>query len=103
MSRTDICHPIAHRFVDRFFERGLSNGHPNYLRSQELHAHYVQSLSLHVRLAHVNDTLQTESSRHRGRGYAVLSRPGLGNEASLTHAYGKQGLSYRIVDFMRSR
>ena len=37
-----------------------------------------------------------------GRGDAVLARAGLGDDALLAHALGKQALAERVVDLVRA-
>ena len=37
MSGAHVCDPIAHRFVDRFLERGLADSDGNNFRAQKFH------------------------------------------------------------------
>ena len=41
MSRAHVCDPIAHRLVDRFLERGLTDSNGNNFRSEKFHARDV--------------------------------------------------------------
>ena len=90
MSGAHVRDPIAHRFVDRFLERGLAGGDGNDFRAEKFHARDVERLPLHVDLAHVNDAFAAEARRDRGGGHAVLTGAGLGDDARLAHAPGEQ-------------
>jgi hypothetical protein len=50
------------------------------------------------------NTTQASPKRgaHRGRGHAVLPRPGLGDDAALAHAAREQHLPDRVVDLVRA-
>ena len=67
-----------------------------------MHAVNVERLPPHILCAHVDDTLHAEARADRGAGYAVLSGSGLGDNAALAHAPGKQSLAKGIVDFVRA-
>src|ERR1700704_5316906 len=66
MSRAHVCDPIAHRFVDRFLERGLPGGDRHDFRPEKFHARDVERLTFHVDLAHVNHAFAAETRRDRG-------------------------------------
>ena len=58
------------------------------------------SLSSHVFGTHVNHAFKTETGAHGSGCDSMLSGPGLGNDALLSHSLGKQGLSQGIVDLV---
>ena len=89
MSGAHVRDPIAHRFVDRFLERGLSGGDRNDFRAEKFHARDVERLALHVDLAHVNDAFAAEARCDRGGGDAMLARAGFGDDALLAHSLAR--------------
>src|SRR5438477_4952804 len=60
MSGPDVGDPIAHRFVDRFFERGLSDRDRDDFRAKKFHARDIERLPFHVDFAHVNEAVASE-------------------------------------------
>ena len=78
----------------------LSTG--DHVRAEQLHAEDVELLAADVLGAHVDDALQAEDGRGRGRGHAVLAGAGLGDDPLLAHAQGQQGLAERVVDLVRA-
>ena len=101
--RADIRHPVAHRFVDGFLERLLADGYRHYRGAEAFHAENIQCLTLHVHLAHVDDTLEAEHRADRGRGHTVLAGARLGDDALLSHAFGEQNLPHGIINLVCAR
>ena len=62
----------------------------------------LRRLPPHVLLAHVDDALQAEARADRGRGDAMLSRAGFGDDAALAHAPRQQHLAEGVVDLVRA-
>src|SRR2546430_13935847 len=60
-------------------------------------------LSAHVLLAHVDDTFEAEARTHGRRGYAVLARPGLRDDAPLAEPPREDRLPEGIVQLVRTR
>ena len=54
MRRRDVCHPVAHRFIDRIFQRAAAGIDANHFGAEKQHAIYVEPLPLHIFGAHVN-------------------------------------------------
>ena len=94
--------PVAHRFVDRVLQRAAPASTLLHLGAEQAHAEHVQRLPDDVFRAHVDDALETEQRTGGGRGHAVLSRAGLGDDARLAHADGEQRLTERVVDLVRA-
>ena len=98
----DIRHPVAHGFVDGFFERGLAGGDADDFRSEKTHASDIEGLPLHVHRAHVDRALEAEARGGRGSGDAVLAGTGLRDDAGFPHAAGEEDLADRVVDLVRA-
>ena len=77
-------------------ERGYDLG------TEQAHAEDVESLPIHVDLAHVHDAFEPEQRGGGGRGHAVLARTRLGDQAGLAHALSQQGLTQDVVDLVRT-
>ena len=104
MRAAHIRHPIADRLVDGVLERLAAAFHATHLGSQQPHAEDIGLLARHVHHAHVDDALDAQFGRHRGRGDAVLARARLGYNARLVHlARHQQRLPQRVVDLVRAR
>ena len=94
--------PVAQGFVDGILQ-GLGAGlDAAHLGSHQAHAEDVQRLALHVFRAHVDDAVEAEAGADRGRGDAVLSRAGFGDDAPLAHAPRQQHLAQGVVDLVRT-
>ena len=102
MRGTYVRHPIANGFVDCILQGAAAGVHGCDLRAQQFHARDVGRLPRHVVRAHVNDALETEERAHGRRGHAMLSRPGLRDDALFAHPLGQQGLAERVVDLVGS-
>src|SRR5690242_607806 len=96
--RLDVRYPVAERFVDRILERPAPGVDADDLRAEHLHAEDVERLPIHVDRAHVDDTLEAEERRTRGRRDAMLSGPRLGDDARLTEPLREQALTEDVVD-----
>ena len=103
MRGTDIRHPVAHGFVDRFLEGFLAGFDADTLSPHQPHPKYVQGLALHIHGAHVNAAFETKLRADCGRGHTMLTRPGFGDDPFFAHAFRQQHLANRVVDFMGSR
>src|SRR5690606_31417294 len=96
----DVRDPVAHGFADGFLERCLSGGYRDDCSSEELHAGYVEGLSLHVDGSHVDDALHAEARGDGGCGNAVLACAGLRDDPLFAHPAGKEDLAEGVVDLM---
>jgi len=97
-----ICHPVAHRLVDRVLQGARPGVDGSYLRAKQLHSEDIQTLATHVLCAHVNDALQPKQRAHSCSRDAVLTCACLGNDALFLHAARQQSLAQGIVDFVRA-
>ena len=102
MRRAHVRDPIAHRFVDRFFQRRLAGGDGDDFRAQKTHPRNVERLAFHIDRAHVDDAFAAEPRGHRGGRDAVLAGAGFGDDPLLAHAPREQDLAERVVDFVRA-
>src|SRR5206468_804954 len=102
MSGAHVRDPVAHRFVDRFLERGLPSCDRNNFRAEKFHARDVERLAFHIDPAHVNHALAPEASGDGGSSNAMLAGTCLGDDAALAHSLRQQNLSEGIVDFVRA-
>src|ERR1022692_2103912 len=102
MRGANVGYPIAHGLVDGIFQRARTRIHAANLRAQQPHTKNVEFLSSHVLGAHVDNAFEAQQRAYGGRGDAVLSRPGFGDDAALSHAFGQQSLSETVVDFVRA-
>ena len=98
----DIGDPIPQRFVHGVLQRAMTGGDRTNLGAQELHAEDVGFLTLDVGGAHIDDARVAETSRDGGGGDAMLAGAGLGDDAFLAHALGKQDLAEAVVDLVRA-
>ena len=103
MSSANVCHPVAHRFIDRFLQGGLASRHRHDGSAQEFHPGHIQSLPFHVYSTHVNDTLAAEPRSNGGSGYAMLSGAGFGNDPLFSHSASQQDLPERVVYLVSAR
>ena len=98
-----VGHPIADGLVDGILERLAAALHAAHLGAQQLHAEDVGLLARHVDRAHVDDALDAEHGGDGGRGDAMLTGAGLGDDARLAHlALHQQRLAQRVVDLVRA-
>src|SRR2546423_992996 len=102
MSGPHIRHPIPHRFVDRLLQRRLAGCHRDNLRVKEFHARNIESLTLHVDLAHIDHTLTSEARGHCSGSDAMLTRSGFGDDSSFTHPPREEDLTESIVNLVRA-
>ena len=98
----DMGDPVAQRLVHRVLERSRAGSHRPHLRPQQIHAEDIGLLPLDVGRAHIDDAGQVEQRADRGGGDAVLAGAGLGDDAPLAHAPGKQNLPDGVVDLVRA-
>ena len=70
------------------------------LGTKHLHALYVGVLALNIGSTHKHLALHVHKCANSGCGHTVLSGSSLGDDASLTHALGKQNLTDGVVDFV---
>ena len=94
--------PVAHGFVDGFFECGLASGDGDDFCAHEPHASYVERLAFHVDCAHVNGAVHAEACADRGGGDAVLTCSCLSNDALFAEPLCEEDLPDGVVDFMSS-
>ena len=92
--------PVAQGRVNGVLQRAGTAVHGNYLRTQQLHAHHIHGLALHILCPHEDGAVHLQARRRRGRGHTVLARPGLRDEARLPHHPGKEGLAQGVVDLV---
>ncbi len=100
MRGSDMSDPIAHGLIDRFLEGFLAGGHRTDLGPEHLHPEHVQGLALTIQFPHVDHALHSKHGGHRGRGHAMLARPGFSNDPFFPHALGKKNLPHAVVDFV---
>jgi hypothetical protein len=96
----DSGNPVSHRFVDRFFQGGLSGGDGNDFGSHESHAGHVEGLSLHIDGTHVNGAAHAKTRTDGCGGDAVLTGSGFGNDALFAKALGEEDLADGVIDFV---
>ena len=89
----DVCHPVAHRFVDRVLERAAAGVDAVDLRTEQPHPEHVERLPIHVLGAHVDAALEAEERARGGGRDAMLPRTGLGHDAALAHSAREQRLA----------
>ena len=77
-------------------------GDRDHFGAQQLHAEHVGRLPLDVGGAHIDDAVEAEQRAHGGRGDAVLTGAGFGDDAGLAHAPRQQDLAHAIVDLVRA-
>src|SRR5690606_34410584 len=99
----DIGDPVAHGFIERIFKGARARIDRDHLGAQQLHSVYVLSLTANVFTAHVHHALKPVARRYSGRGHAVLTGAGFGNNARLAHATCQQNLANAVVDFVGTR
>ena len=102
MCRADVRDPVAHRFVNRFFQRRLTGGDGDNFRAEETHPRDVQGLPFHIDDAHVDDAFAAEPRGDRRGRDTVLAGTRFRDDASLAHAPREQNLAERVVDLMRA-
>ena len=102
MGCLDRTHPVAERFVDRVAKSSRAGRDRPDLGTQELHAKDVWLLASDVFFAHVDDALKPEAGTGGCGGHPVLTGARLGDDPTLAHPDGQQGLAQRVVDFVRS-
>lgn len=94
--------PVAHGFVDGFFEGGLSGGDGDDFGPHEAHAGDIEGLARHVDFAHVDGAVHAEAGADGGGGDAVLTGSGFGDDAFFAEAFGEEDLADGVVDLMCS-
>ena len=95
--------PVAHRFVQRVFQRLRAGRNRHDGRTEHLHAKNVLRLALDVLRAHVDDAFHAEARGDGRRRDAVLAGAGLGDDAALAEALREQRLADAVVDLVRAR
>ena len=98
----DVGHPITHGFVQGVFQGFRTRGDRHHLGAQQFHAEHVDGLALDIDRTHVNHAFQAQTRGHGGRGHAVLSGTGFGDNPGLAHALGQHGLTDGVVDLVRA-
>src|SRR5512135_790196 len=79
MGGPDIRRPVAHRLVDRVFERPGTYRHLDHVRTEESHPEDIERLAYDIVGTHIDLTLKTTEGRTRCGRNSVLPRPCLGN------------------------
>ena len=102
MGGRNVGDPVAHGFADGVFQSAAAVGYGDDLGAQQAHAEDIETLPAHVFLAHVHRAIEAEQRADGGRGDAVLTRAGLGDNAPLPHAPGEQSLAEAVVDLVRA-
>jgi len=93
-------HPVTHGGVGGVFQGLRARVHGGDLGAQELHAEDVEVLSADVLVAHVNLAVEAEKCGCDGGRDAVLTRPGLRDEAALSHPLRQEPLAEGVVDLV---
>lgn len=94
--------PVAQSLVNGILQGAGTALNRENSRPQQLHAHHVHGLALHVLRPHEDGAVHLEPGRRRGRSHAVLPRPGFRNEVRFPHHFGKKGLPEGVVDLVGS-
>ena len=95
-------HPVAHGFVDGFFESRLTCSDRAHFGPHQTHACDIERLAFHVDGAHVDHAFHAKA-RADGRGSnAMLTRAGLGDDAFFAEPLGEENLPEGVVDLMRA-
>jgi len=92
--------PVTQGLVDGILEGAAAGVHGTHLSAQQTHAQHVGGLALHVIATHVDDAFQAQQGSGGGGSDAMLSGASLGDEATLAHATGQEGLSEGVVDLV---
>ncbi len=100
MRRAHVGDPIPHGFIDGVFQRSGAGTDAADLRPEQAHAVYIQLLTAHIFLAHVDNAFHAEEGAHGRGGYSVLPSAGLGDDAVLAHAARQQSLAEAVVDLV---
>src|SRR5262245_47295953 len=79
-------HPVAQGLIDGVLEGAAAAGHRCYLGAEEFHAKDVERLTFDILLAHIDLAFEPEYRGRGGRGHAVLSGTGLGDDAPFPHS-----------------
>ena len=95
-------YPGAQGFVNGVLEGARAAFHRVHGGAEQLHAHDVGSLALHVFRPHIDGAFQPQPGRRGRRGNTVLARPCFSHQSRLAHMSGKQGLTQGIVDLVRA-
>ncbi len=96
----DVGHPVAHRFIQRIFQRAAATADRHYRRSQQLHAINIGRLARHVFFAHINHAFHRVARRDGRRGHTMLAGTGFRDYAGLAHPLREQRLTDGIVDLV---
>ena len=99
---SDICYPVAQRFIHRIFECSRAALHRSNLGAKHLHPKNVRLLSFNINSAHIDNTLQAKTRAGGGCRNAMLSRSSFSNNPLLAHAPCEQNLTKNIIYFMRA-
>ena len=94
--------PIAHRLVERVFERARAAFDRAHFGPQQFHPPDIRRLADDIRRAHIHHARQPGARRHRRRRDAVLAGAGFGDDAPLAHPLREQNLPGGVVDFVRA-
>ena len=92
--------PLTHGLVYGILQYHGATFYVMHLRSQQLHAVYIQLLALAVQLSHKNFTLHVQKSGNRRRCHPVLSGTGLGDHTGLSHLFGQKDLTEAVIDLV---
>ena len=95
-----VGHPITHGLVQGIFQGFCAAFDLNHFGTQQFHPKHVESLAHRVGGTHVNLAIEAEEGTDRRGRYAMLTRPGFGDDALLPHALGEQTLPQCIVDLV---
>ncbi len=98
-----IRRPVTKCRVHGIFQRGAPLGDGVYFRAEHTHTVNIGRLTLNINRAHVDFAGHPEKCRDRRCRDTVHSRARLGDKALLAHAPREQRLTYRVVNFMRTR
>ena len=92
--------PIAHGFIDRFLQGGLTGGDRADLGTHQAHACDVERLAFHVDGAHVDHALHAEARADGGGRDSVLACAGFGDDALFAKPFGDEDLPEGVVDLV---
>ena len=103
VSRANVCHPIAHGFVDGIFQCLAAGGYRNHPCAQQFHSKYIQFLAANVFFTHIDIAFQAQKRANRRCSYAMLARSCFRDDSFLGHPAREQALSKAVIDLVRTR
>ena len=98
----DIGDPISERFIHGIFQGRCAACYRYNFGTQQFHAENVGGLTFDVGFAHIDDTRKIKQGADGRRGHTMLAGACFCNDPLFAHSTGKEDLSERIVNLVRS-